>query len=191
MEDLQDKIKDFDQEAFKTTCKEQLEEIKTSITNFDFSESIQIIEEKFKALNERVANLKVVIEEHQTETMPPLALADELWISNLMLANNLCDAQEDEDNHRTTIIHFIGKKGGLIAFSVKNVLAFLVIFLLPFLGIAPKTVWLTVIIVPFVYKQNKILIGKQVKTETFITGVKTLLVGSLTYLVTYFLGILF
>ena len=84
-----------------------------------------------------------------------------------------------------------GKKGGLIAFSIKNVLAFLVIFLLPFLGIAPKTVWLTVIIVPFVYKQNKILIGKQVKTETFITGVKTLLVGSLTYLITYFLGILF
>ena len=78
VEDLQDKIKDFDQEAFKTTCKEQLEEIKTSITNFDFSESIQIIEEKFKALNERVANLKVVIEEHQTETMPPLALADDL-----------------------------------------------------------------------------------------------------------------
>ena len=78
VEDLQDKIKDFDQEAFKTTCKEQLEEIKTSITNFDFSESIQIIEEKFKALNERVANLKVVIEEHQTEIIPPLALADEL-----------------------------------------------------------------------------------------------------------------
>lgn len=120
-----------------------------------------------------------------------LALADELWISNLMLTNNLCDAQEDEDNHRTTIIHYIGKKGGLIALSVKNVLSFLVIILLPFLGIAPRTVWLTVIIVPFVYKQNKIIINKQVKTETFSTGVKTLLVGSATYLITYFLGILF
>lgn len=120
-----------------------------------------------------------------------VALADELWISNLMLANNLCDAQEDEDNHRTTIIHFIGKKGGLIAFSVKNVLAFLIILLLPFLGLAPKTVWITLVIVPFIYKQNKILIHKQVKTETFITGVKSLFVGSLTYLVTYFLGILF
>lgn len=120
-----------------------------------------------------------------------VALADELWISNLMLANNLCDAQEDEDNHRTTIIHFIGKKGGLIAFSVKNVLAFLIIMLLPVLGLAPRTVWLTIVIVPFIYKQNKILIHKQVKTETFITGVKSLFVGSLTYLVTYFLGILF
>lgn len=120
-----------------------------------------------------------------------VALADELWISNLMLANNLCDVQEDEDNHRTTIIHFIGKKGGLVAFSVKNILAFLIILLLPFLGLAPKTVWLTVIIVPFVYKQNKILLAKQVKSETFITGVKTLFIGSLTYLVTYFVGILF
>lgn len=120
-----------------------------------------------------------------------LALADELWISNLMLANNLCDAQEDEDNHRKTIIHFIGIKNGLIAYSIKNVLAFLVIGILPFLGIAPKTVWLTVIIIPFVYKQNKILINKQVKTETFSTAVKTLLVGSVTYLFTYFLGMLF
>lgn len=119
-----------------------------------------------------------------------LALADELWISNLMLANNLCDAEEDESNHRITIIHFIGKKAGLVAFSVKNVLAFLVIILLPFINVAPKTVWLTVFIVPFVYKQNKLLIQKQVKKETFITAVKTLLVGSMTYLITYFIGIL-
>ena len=69
-----------------------------------------------------------------------LALADELWISNLMLANNICDAQEDEDNHRKTIVHFIGKKAALTAYSVKNVLAFLVIIVLPFLKIAPATV---------------------------------------------------
>ncbi|MDE7056470.1 MAG: prenyltransferase [Lactobacillus sp.] len=119
-----------------------------------------------------------------------LALADELWISNLMLANNLCDAEEDESNHRTTIIHFIGKKAGLVAFSVKNVLSFLVIILLPIINIAPKTVWLTVFIVPFVYKQNKLLIQKQVKKETFSAAVKTLLVGSMTFLITYFIGIL-
>lgn len=120
-----------------------------------------------------------------------LALADELWISNLMLANNICDAQEDEDNHRKTIVHFIGKKAALTAFSIKNVLAFAVIILLPFLKLAPATVWLTVLIVPFVYKQNKLLLAKQVKTETFICAVKTLLIGSLTYVVTYMIGFLF
>lgn len=81
-----------------------------------------------------------------------LALADELWISNLMLANNICDAQEDEDNHRKTIVHFIGKKAALIAYSIKNVLAFFIIIILPFLKLAPTTIWLTILIVPFVYK---------------------------------------
>ncbi len=78
VEELQEKVKDFDQDAFKASCKEQLEEIKETVANFDLSESIQVVEEKFKMLSERVANLKTVIEEHQLETMPSLALNDEL-----------------------------------------------------------------------------------------------------------------
>ena len=120
-----------------------------------------------------------------------VALPDELWISNLMLANNLCDADEDERNHRTTIIHYIGIPNGLRAFSWKNILAFVVIVLLPLIKIAPATVWLTLVIVPFVYKQNKRLMEKQVKRETFSSGVKILLVGSGVYLITYFLGVIF
>lgn len=98
-----------------------------------------------------------------------------------MLANNICDAQEDEDNHRKTIVRFIGKKLAVIIYSIKNILAFLIIIILPFLKLAPVTVWLTILIVPFVYKQNKLFITKQIKTETFICAVKTLLVGALTY----------
>ena len=119
-----------------------------------------------------------------------IALPDELWISNLMLANNICDAQEDEDNHRKTIVHFIGKKNALVAFSVKNVLAFVMIIISPLLRIAPWTVWLSLTILPFTYRQNKLLIQKQVKKETFICGVKILLVSSLAQMVTYWLGML-
>lgn len=119
-----------------------------------------------------------------------LALPLELWISNLLLANNICDAQEDEDNHRKTIIHFIGKKAGLATYAIKNIVIFIVLMLLPLLQVAPKSVWLTIFLVPFVYQQNKILVAKQVKTETFITAVKTLLMGSLIYIVTFLIGIL-
>lgn len=49
-----------------------------------------------------------------------VALPDELWISNLLLANNICDAQEDEANHRHTIVHFIGIRGALRAYAVKG-----------------------------------------------------------------------
>lgn len=120
-----------------------------------------------------------------------VALPDELWISNLMLANNLCDADEDERNRRTTIIHYIGIQNGLRAFTTKNILAMLVIILSPLIRIAPVTVWLTLVIVPFVYKQNKRLMEKQVKSETFSSGVKILLVGSGVYLLTYLIGIIF
>lgn len=119
-----------------------------------------------------------------------IALPDQLWISNLMLANNLCDHQEDENNHRHTIIHYIGIRNGLIAYSIKNVIAMVMIVISPFIGIAPWTVLLTVLIIPFVYKQTKMLIHKQVKSETFLSGVRTLLVGSATQAITYLIGIL-
>ena len=78
VEELQEKLKDFDQDGFKTSCKEQLDEIKLAITNFDLSDSIQAMEEKFKSLSERVTDLKTVIEGHQDEKVPSLALNDEL-----------------------------------------------------------------------------------------------------------------
>lgn len=119
-----------------------------------------------------------------------LALPDELWISNLMLANNICDAQEDEDNHRKTIIHFIGKKWALKFFVIKNILALLVVLILPWLKLAPMTVMLTILIAPIIYKQTRIFLAEQVKTKTFICAVKILLMGSLIYALTYLIGAL-
>ena len=114
-----------------------------------------------------------------------VALPDELWISNLLLANNICDAGEDEDNRRHTVIHFIGQKNGLYAFAIKNVLAFLAIIFAAVLHFTPWTVLLTLLIIPFVVKQTRMLFAKQVKKETFPCAVKILLIGSLVQVVTF------
>lgn len=119
-----------------------------------------------------------------------VALPDELWISNLLLANNICDAQEDEDNQRITIVHFIGKKVALQAFAIKNVIAFLAIILAVFLGFTPWTTLLTLLLIPFVIKQTRILKARQVKKETFPTAIRILLLGSLVQVVTFALGLL-
>ncbi|WP_369333511.1 hypothetical protein, partial [Onishia niordana] len=42
-----------------------------------------------------------------------VALPSTLLIANLMLANNTCDLEEDEANHRYTIVHYIGRKNAL------------------------------------------------------------------------------
>lgn len=119
-----------------------------------------------------------------------VALPCELWISNLMLANNICDAQEDEDNHRHTIIHFIGVQQGLNSFTTKNVIAFLAIITAVMARLAPWTMLLTLLIIPFVVKQTKLLYHEQVKKRTFPCAVKILLVGSLAQVITYGVGVL-
>ena len=119
-----------------------------------------------------------------------VALPCELWISNLMLANNICDAQEDENNHRHTIIHFIGVQQGLNSFTTKNVIAFLAIITAVMARLAPWTMLLTLLIIPFVVKQTKLLYHEQVKKRTFPCAVKILLVGSLAQVITYGVGVL-
>ena len=119
-----------------------------------------------------------------------VALPYELWISNLMLANNICDAQEDEDNHRHTIIHFIGVQQGLNSFTTKNVIAFLAIITAVMARLAPWTMLLTLLVIPFVIKQTKLLYHEQVKKRTFPCAVKILLVGSLAQVITYGVGVL-
>ena len=106
------------------------------------------------------------------------------------LANNICDAGEDEDNRRHTVIHFIGQKNGLYAFAIKNVLAFLAIIFAAVLHFAPWTVLLTLLIIPFVVKQTRLLFAKQVKKETFPCAVKILLIGSLVQVVTFAIGLI-
>ncbi|URL82346.1 prenyltransferase [Limosilactobacillus fermentum] len=119
-----------------------------------------------------------------------VALPDELWISNLLLANNICDEQEDNDNHRHTIVHFIGKKWALYAFAVKNTIAFLAIIAAAVLRLTPWTVLLTLLSIPFVVKQTKLLFNKQVKKETFPAAIRILLIGSFVQVVTFAVGLI-
>ncbi|HCM79237.1 MAG TPA: 1,4-dihydroxy-2-naphthoate polyprenyltransferase, partial [Lactobacillus sp.] len=85
----------------------------------------------------------------------------------------------------------LGKKRALQVYTAKNILALVSLCLTPFIGLAPYTVLLIVLALPFFYRQNKLLWEKQVKAETFITAVKTLAVGSFLQVILYLLGILF
>jgi len=119
-----------------------------------------------------------------------IALPNILWIANLMLANNLCDKDEDEKNHRYTLVHYIGLKGGLWLFTLANVLAILAIIGEFLWGLAPATILLSLLLIPFIYKQTKLLWQKQVKRETFICAVRILAIGSFTQAMTYLIGII-
>ncbi len=119
-----------------------------------------------------------------------IALPNTMWIANLMLANNICDKEEDEKNERYTLVHYLGKQRSLNLFAAMNGLAFLGIILAVVLGLAPVTVLLTFLAAPFIFKQINLFMHKQVKRETFICAVRILAVGSVMQVITYFIGIL-
>ncbi|WP_410795658.1 UbiA family prenyltransferase, partial [Listeria monocytogenes] len=84
-----------------------------------------------------------------------ISLPNTLWIANLMLANNLCDKEEDEKNHRYTLVHYTGIRGGLLLFAISNSIALLAIVFEFLFGLAPVTVLLSLLLIPFIYKQTK------------------------------------
>ncbi|GBG94212.1 1,4-dihydroxy-2-naphthoate octaprenyltransferase [Ligilactobacillus salitolerans] len=120
-----------------------------------------------------------------------ISLPDTLWISNLMLANNTCDLDEDEKNQRYTLSHYLGKENSVRLFVIMNVMAVLALVLAVVVKIAPWTVLLSLLVLPVIYKNVRKFQEKQVKKETFSCAVKILAIGSAAQALSYLVYIIF
>ncbi|WP_282675081.1 prenyltransferase [Lactococcus lactis] len=119
-----------------------------------------------------------------------IALPNTLLIANLMLANNTCDLEEDEANHRYTIVHYIGKKAALIWWTTALILAFVAIVVAVILGLLSPIMLLILLIAPLMIKFARPYLQKQVKKETFISSVKILMVFKLVQVLLFFVSLI-
>ena len=119
-----------------------------------------------------------------------IALPNTLLIANLMLANNTCDLEEDEANHRYTIVHYIGKKAALIWWTTALILAFVAIVVAVILGLLSPIMLLILLIAPLMIKFARPYFLKQVKKETFISSVKILMVFQLVQVLLFFVSLI-
>lgn len=119
-----------------------------------------------------------------------IALPNTLLIANLMLANNTCDLEEDEANHRYTIVHYIGKKAALIWWTIALILAFVAIVVGVILGLLSQIMLLILLIAPLMIKFARPYLQKQVKRETFISSVKILMVFQLVQVLLFFISLI-
>lgn len=120
-----------------------------------------------------------------------ISLPNTLWIANLMLANNICDLEEDEMNNRFTLVHYLGKQRSIQLFIGMNIAALLAILFSVLIRIAPWTTLGTFLVAPFIYKQVQIFLTKQVKSETFICAVRILAVGAVAQALSFALTFIF
>ncbi len=108
-------------------------------------------------------------------------------IANLMLANNICDLEEDIANHRYTLPFYIGKKYAIWLFDGLYLASFLAILTAVIFHILPTVMLLTFIVALPVYREVRKFNKKQVKSETFHVAVKNLVLvnGSIVTLLVF------
>ncbi|GAF39588.1 1,4-dihydroxy-2-naphthoate octaprenyltransferase [Agrilactobacillus composti DSM 18527 = JCM 14202] len=123
----------------------------------------------------------------------PVLLASGLamtMIASLLLANNFCDAQEDIQLGRKTIVYYIGVPNSLKFYVGLEILGYASLVLAVILNVLPLLSLLTLLTIPIIVKNTQKLLAKQVKKETFIFAVKNLFVSTLALVVSFGLGLL-
>lgn len=111
-------------------------------------------------------------------------------ISNIMLANNICDMEEDIALGRHTILYYLGKPVMLRVFAWSYVAGYLCLIAAVWLGVLPPLSLLTLVSALPVYKNTRLFLQKQVKRETFILAIKNATIICLSFAVFMGLGLL-
>jgi 1,4-dihydroxy-2-naphthoate polyprenyltransferase len=93
-------------------------------------------------------------------------------IANIMLANNLCDIEDDTENERFTLPICIGKENALKLFNGLYILAFVDLTIILILHILPAISLLAFLTLIPIYKNAKLFFKKQTKKDTFALSVK-------------------
>lgn len=113
-------------------------------------------------------------------------------IANIMLANNLCDYEQDVKNNRFTLVHYITKPIGVKLYVVLSIMPWICWAAYIIFGLLP--IWTFVAFV-LAYVRHlpsvKRFIQKQIKRETFIESIKSFVLFSGIYVVVLIFDTLF
>ncbi|MBA1433777.1 1,4-dihydroxy-2-naphthoate polyprenyltransferase [Bombilactobacillus bombi] len=124
----------------------------------------------------------------------PILLASGLSqcaIASLLLANNICDYQEDIDLGRHTIVRFLGVKNSLGFYALLLVLGYLLLIVAIVKNILPWTMLLTLLVIPIVYRNTTKFFAVHIKKQTFPLAVKNLFIITATQVISFAIGLIF
>ncbi|HPT87472.1 MAG TPA: UbiA family prenyltransferase, partial [Bacillota bacterium] len=107
--------------------------------------------------------------------------------ANIMLANNICDLEQDVKVNRYTLPFYLGKNA-LWLFAALYYIAYLSVIAMVVAGfIPPLSLLLLVSLIP-VQKNINLFFKKQKKEETFIVSIKNFLMIIILHILLIYLG---
>lgn len=123
----------------------------------------------------------------------PILLASSLAmcaIASLLLANNICDYQEDLDLKRHTIVRYLGVNNSLWLYAILLIAGYLLLLLAVIKNYLPWFVMLTWLTIPVVYQNTRQFFAVHVKQQTFKLAVQNLFIMTFTQVVTLGIGLI-
>ncbi|MGM1045520.1 MAG: 1,4-dihydroxy-2-naphthoate polyprenyltransferase [Bacillota bacterium] len=95
-----------------------------------------------------------------------------LGIANIMLANNICDVEDDIENKRYTLPVYIGRPNSIILFRIMYYLAYVDLIVLLFLKVNPIILLLVLLTIIPIHKNIKKFTANPSKEMTFANSVQ-------------------
>lgn len=112
-------------------------------------------------------------------------------IANIMLANNICDLEDDIDNKRYTLPYFIGKTQAIYVYAGLYLTTYVAIVLGVLLGFLPIINLLVLLTVVPVSHHVRLFSQKQDKATTFIYAVKNFVLISGVWILTFAIHLIY
>ncbi|MBO0440259.1 1,4-dihydroxy-2-naphthoate polyprenyltransferase [Candidatus Enterococcus ikei] len=111
-------------------------------------------------------------------------------IANIMLANNLRDLDTDIENHRYTLVYYIGRKQGVILFQLLMLTCYAVVLIgLPF-GVYRWPILTVFLSLPVVWKNLQLFKKELPRPKSFGYSIKNLIAFNGSYLLGLLLTII-
>ncbi|EYE89365.1 1,4-dihydroxy-2-naphthoate prenyltransferase [Fervidicella metallireducens AeB] len=104
-------------------------------------------------------------------------------IANVMLANNICDIEDDKENKRYTLPIYVGKENALKIFKALYYLIYIDLVILILLRVVPVVSIITLLTIILVKGNIKQFFKIQTKKDTFALSVKNMIIVNVTQII--------
>lgn len=111
-------------------------------------------------------------------------------IANIMLANNICDLEDDIKVGRYTLPYYISRDIAIKLYKYIYYIGYVTITFSVIIGILPKTALLSILTLYIVQKNINKFENEQIKSKTFITAVKNFSLLGLGYIISILIGLI-
>ncbi|MGK0469353.1 UbiA family prenyltransferase, partial [Clostridium sp.] len=112
-------------------------------------------------------------------------------IANIMLANNICDVEEDIINNRFTLPYYLGVKNSLKLFKALYYMGYIGIIFSVILKISPLVSLLVILTIIPISKNIKLFCKNPIKSKTFVLSVQNFAIMNITHILLLLIVIIF